>query len=416
MTAGVSTDLGSPDLSSPRFKADPFPFYARLRAEAPVYRMKQSFWLPTVWVVSRYADALSVLKDDRFSNDFTSKMPWTPRSTRALTHTMLNRDPPDHTRLRALVNKAFTPRVVEAMRNKVQAVCDERLDAAQARGHVDLVRDYALPVPLTIISALLGVPAEDRQQFAGWSKKVAAGTSGALLDLILGQPALFRSVRYLRKLIALRREQPGDDLVTALVEAEEEGDKLSEDELVGMIALLLLAGYETTINLIAGGTLALVQHPGQRARFVAEPDLVESAVEELLRYTSPADFAAFRIAKEDVAVAGTVIPRGAIVLVALASANRDERQFADPDRLDLGREPNRHLAFGIGPHFCVGAPLARLEGQMALTTLFRRSPDLRLAVPAEELRWRRALIFRGLEALPVEFGVTFRARSGASPR
>jgi cytochrome P450 len=404
--AALSPPIGAEyqDLASPQFKANPYPFYARLRAESPVHRMKQSFWLPTVWVVSRYADVLAVLKDDRFSNDFTSKMPWTPRSTRALTHTMLNRDPPDHTRLRALVNKAFTPRVVEAMRTRVQALCNDLLDAAEARGDVGLVRDYALPVPLTIISELLGVPKEDRQQFAGWSKKVAAGTSGNLVDLLLGQPALFRSVRYLRKLIARRREEPGDDLVTALVEAEEAGDRLSEDELVGMVALLLLAGYETTINLVAVGTLTLVQHPEERARFLAEADLLESAVEELLRYTSPADIAAFRIAREDVTVAGTAIPRGAIVLCALSSANRDERQFPEPDRLDLGRDPNRHLAFGGGPHFCVGAPLARLEGQIALATLFRRFPNLRLGVPAESLRWRRALIFRGLDELPIELG------------
>lgn len=405
MTAGgTAAPIESPDLSSPRFKANPYPFYARLRAESPVHRMTQSFWLPTVWVVSRYADVQAVLKDDRFSNDFTAKLPWTPRTTRPLTHAMLNRDPPDHTRLRALVNKAFTPRVVEAMRGRVQAVCEELLDAARARGRADLVRDYALPVPLTIISDLLGIPSKDRRQFAGWSKKVAAGTSGALLDLLLGQPALFRTVWYLRKLIALRRDQPGDDLVTALVEAEEAGDKLSEDELVGMIALLLLAGYETTINLIASGTLALVQHPDQRARFQAEPDLAEPAIEELLRYTSPADFAAFRIAREDVTVAGTVIPRGAIVLCALTSANRDDRQFPHPDRLDLGRDPNRHLAFGIGPHFCVGSPLARLEGRIALTTLFHRFPDLALGVPGESLRWRRGLLFRGLEELPIVLG------------
>jgi cytochrome P450 len=366
--------------------------------------MKQAFWLPTVWVVSRYADVLAVLKDDRFSNDFTSKLPWTPRTTRPLTHTMLNRDPPDHTRLRGLVNKAFTPRVVEAMHGRVQAVCDELLDAARPHGRMDLVRDYALPVPLTIISDLLGIPADDRRQFAGWSKKVAAGTSGALLDLLLGQPALFRAVGYMRKLIALRREQPGQDLVTALVQAEEAGDKLSEDELIGTIALLLLAGYETTINLIASGTLALIQHPEERARFQAQPDLVESAVEELLRFTSPADFAAFRIAREDVPVAGTAIPRGAIVLCALTSANRDERQFSEPDRLDLGREANRHLAFGIGPHFCVGAPLARLEGRIALTTLFRRFPNLALSTPAQSLRWRRGLLFRGLEELPIALG------------
>jgi len=396
--------IGSPDLASPAFKANPYPFYARLRAEAPAHRMRLSFWLPTVWVVSRYGDVLAVLKDDRFSNDITSRLPWTPRATRALTHNMLNRDPPDHTRLRTLVNKAFTPRVVEKLRGRVQEVCDERLDAAGARGRMDLVADYALPVPLTIIADLLGVPAQDRRQFAAWSKRVAAATSGALLDLLRGQPSLFRSVRYLRKLVALRRAEPGEDLVTALIRAEEKGDTLSEDELIGMIALLLLAGYETTINLIATGTLALVQHPEERARLLREPALAESAVEELLRYTSPADFAAIRIAREDALVAGTVIPRGAIVLASLTSANRDERQFRAPDTLDIAREPNRHLAFGIGAHFCVGAPLARLEGEVALATLFRRFPDLRLEVAPEALRWRRGLLFRGLEELPVALG------------
>jgi cytochrome P450 PksS len=396
----------SPDLSSPAFKANPYPFYARLRAEAPVHRMKLSFWLPTVWVVSRYADVVAVLKDERLSNDFTSKLPWTPRATRPLTRHMLSRDPPDHTRLRTLVNKAFTPRVVEKLRGRVQAVCDELLDAAMARGRMELVRDFALPVPLTIIADLLGVPMEDRHRFAGWSKKVAAATSGALFDLVRGQPSLFRSVRYLRKVIALRRAEPGDDLVTALVQAEEAGDKLDEEELVGMIALLLLAGYETTINLIASGTLALVQHPEARARFQKEPGLAEPAVEELLRYTSPADFASFRIAREAVTIAGTVVPRGGIVLASLTSANRDERQFQGPEQLDLGRDPNRHLAFGTGAHFCVGAPLARLEGQVALTTLFRRFPDLRLDVAPEALRWRRGLLFRGLEALPVSLAAT----------
>lgn len=390
-----------PDLASPAFKANPYPFYARLRAEAPVHRMKFSSWLPTVWVVSRYADVLAVLKDDRFSNDITSKLPWTPRAMRPLTHHMLNRDAPDHTRLRTLVNKAFTPGVVERLRGRVQSACDELLESAAARGRMELIADFALPLPLTIITDLLGVPKQDRRQFAAWSKRVSAATSGALLDLIRGQPSLFLAVRYMRKLIALRRAEPGDDLVTALIRVEEAGDKLTEDELIGMIALLLLAGYETTINLVATGTVALIQHPEQRARFQREADLGDSAVEELLRYASPVDFAAIRIAREDVALADSVIPRGSIVLASLTSANRDERQFHDPDRLDLGRDPNRHLAFGIGPHFCMGAPLARLEGRIALTTLFRRFPDLRLEVPPESLRWRRGLLFRGLETLPV---------------
>jgi cytochrome P450 len=393
--------IESPDLSSPRFKADPYPFYARLRAEAPVHRMRLGFWLPKAWIVTRYADVLALLKDDRFSNDFTSKLPWVPRSTRPLTRHMLTRDPPDHTRLRTLVNKASTPRVVEGMRGRIQAVCDGLLDAAAARGRVELVAELALALPLTIIADLLGVPTQDRHRFAGWSKRVAAATSGALVDLLRGQPSLFQSTRYLRRVIALRRADPADDLVSALIQAEEAGDKLDEDEIVGMIALLLLAGYETTINLIASGTLALLQHPAERARFQADAALAEPAVEELLRYTSPTDFASFRIARQDVTIAGTTIPRGAIVLAALTSTNRDERQFPEADRLDLGREPNRHLAFGIGAHFCVGAPLARMEGRIALTTLFRRFPELRLEVAPETLRWRRGLLFRGLETLPV---------------
>ena len=400
----VPSAIESPDLASPAFKANPYPFYARLRAEAPVHRMKLSFWLPTVWVVSRYADVLAVLKDDRVSNDITAKLPWTPHALRPLTHHMLNRDPPDHTRLRTLVNKAFTPGVVERLRGRVQAVCDDLLEKAAARGRIDLIADFALPLPLTIIADLLGVPQQDRRQFAGWSKRVSAATSGALLDLIRGQPSLFLAVRYLRKLIALRRAEPGDDLVTALIRAEEAGDKLTEDELIGMIAILLLAGYETTINLVATGAVALIQHPEERARFQRDATLAESAVEELLRFTSPLDFAAIRTASEDVTVAGSVIPRGAIILASLTSANRDERQFKGPDRLDLGRDPNRHLAFGMGPHFCVGAPLARLEGQIGLTALFRRFPDLRLDVPAETMRWRRGLLFRGLETLPVRLG------------
>jgi cytochrome P450 PksS len=396
--------IESPDLSSRRFKANPYPFYARLRAEAPVYRMKLGFWLPRAWIVTRYADVLALLKDDRFSNDVTAKLPWVPRTTRPLTQHMLNRDPPDHTRLRTLVNKAFTPRVVDGMRGRIQSVCDGLLDAAAARGRMELVADLALALPLRVIADLLGVPARDRHRFAGWSKRVAAATSGALLDLVRGQPSLFRAVWYLRRVVALRRAEPADDLVTALIRAEEAGDRLDEDEVVGMIALLLLAGYETTINLIASGTLALVQNPEERARFQAEPDHAEPAVEELLRYTSPADFASFRVAREDVAIAGTVVPRGGMALAALTAANRDERQFPDPDRLDLGREPNRHLAFGIGAHFCVGAPLARLEGRIALTTLFRRFPGLSLGAPPEKLRWRRGLLFRGLEELPIVLG------------
>ncbi len=393
--------IKSPDLASPGFKANPYPFYARLRAEAPVYRTRwTSFRLPA-WVVSRYGDVLAVLRDERFSKDFVSSIPLVPRPIRALTRNLLNLDPPDHTRLRTLVNKAFTPRVVERLRDRIQSVCDELLDAAAANGRMELVRGFALPVPLTIIADLMGIPTQERRRFASWSKRFAAGSSGRLLDALRAWASMWLFGRYFRKLVALRRAEPQDDLVTALVQVEEAGDKLNEEELIAMLALLLVAGYETTVNLIASGALALIQHPRQRELLQANPVLARSAVEELLRYTSPLEFAPPRSAHKDVTLAGARIPRGAVVLAALGSANRDESQFHDPENLDIAREPNRHLAFGMGAHFCVGAPLARLEGQIALTTLFRRFPDLRLARAPESLRWRRSLLFRGLEELPV---------------
>jgi cytochrome P450 PksS len=390
----------STDLSSPGFKANPYPFYARLRKEAPVFRAKLAFWL-TAWLVTRYDDVLTVLKDPRFSNDFAARMWFVPRPLRVLNRNMLTMDPPGHTRLRGLVSKAFTPRVVEGMRGRIQAVCDEILDTAGARGRIELVDELALRMPLTIITDLLGIPKQDRHLFGRWSKRVSAGTSGTALDVLRAMPSLGASVRYLRRLVARRRAEPGDDLVTALLRAEEEGDKLDEGEVIGMIALLLLAGYETTMGLISCGALALIQHPKERERLRRDPSLGESAIEEMMRYTTPTELAIFRLAREDLEIRSTRIRRGDVVLAVLASANRDEAVFSEPDGLDIGREPNRHLAFGIGGHFCLGAPLARLEGRIALTTLFTRFPDLRLAQPGETLSWRRGMNFRGLEELPL---------------
>ena len=396
------TQIKSPDLTSPRFKADPYPFYARLRREAPVYRTRWVYRLP-VWVVTRYEDVLTVLKDERFSKVYVSDIPFVPRPIRALTRNLLNVDPPDHTRLRTLVSKAFTPRVVERLRDRIQNVCDELLDAAAADGRMELVRGFALPIPLTIIADLLGIPDVERRQFASWSKKVVAGDTGRIVDALSAWVNMWRFGRYFRKLVAVRRLEPQDDLVTGLIAAEEGGDRLNEEELIAMLGLLLFAGYETTVNLIASGALALIQHPRQRDLLQTNPNLAESAVEELLRYTSPADFATPRTTREDVILGGTRIPRGAFVLPALGSANRDEAPFQDPETLDLTREPNRHLAFGMGAHFCLGAPLARLEEQIALTTLFRRFPDLRLGAPRASLRWRKGMLLRGLEELPVEW-------------
>jgi cytochrome P450 len=393
--------IPSPDLSSPAFKANPYPFYALLRAEAPVHRVRPALWL-RVWLVTRYDDVLFVIKDGPFSNEFAKhRMRWLPRRLEPLTRHLLSADPPDHRRLRTLVSKAFTPRAVERLGVRMQTICDEALDAAEREGRMDLVQDYALRLPLTVISEMLGIPQKDRERFQAWTDAVTRGGSGSVLHFLLGVPALLESSAYLRDLIARRRSDPRDDILTALLQAEEAGDKLTEDEVIGMLALLILAGYETTMGLISAGALTLLQHPEQLRRFTSEPDLVEPAIEELLRYTSPLEFGAFRVAREDVEIAGVTIPKGDVVLGVLGSANHDPSRFEHPEVLDLAREPNRHLAFGSGIHVCLGAPLARLEGRIALETLFRRFPNVRLDEPAQQVRWRRGFFFRGPARLRV---------------
>jgi cytochrome P450 PksS len=396
------------DLGSPRFKANPYPLYARLRAAAPVYCTR----LPdkrVAWLVTRYEDVVEVLKDGRFAKDPLNavspgqrpNMPWVPGLLKPLTRNMLDLDAPDHTRLRALVSKAFTPRLVERLRGRIQRLADELLDAAERKGSLELVADYALPLPMTVIADMLGVPARDRHQFHRWSSRIVAVASAR--DLLLALPHVWLFMRYVHRLLAWRRAHPQDDLVTALVQADEAGDRLSEDELLAMVVLLLIAGHETTVNLIASGSLALLERPDQLELLRRDPALMKPAVEELLRYTSPVEIATERFAREQVVVAETTIPRGELVLAVIGSANRDERQFEHPDRLDLTREPNRHLAFGQGAHYCLGAPLARLEGQIAISTLLRRMPDLRLTRAPRSLRWRRGVFLRGLEALPLEW-------------
>jgi len=401
----------APDLASPAFKANPYPFYARLRAEAPVWRATLCD-RRAAWLVTRYEDVARVLKDDTFAKDKLNAMdleqraktPWVPGFLKPLERNMLDLDDPDHARLRALVSKAFTPRLIERLRGRIEALCEELLDHMQRvrgrRDGTDLVAGYALPLPATVIAELLGVPAEDHARFHRWSNRLVSISSGR--DMLRALPAAHSFVGYLRKLVEGRRGAPQDDLITALIRAEEAGDKLSEDELLAMAFLLLVAGHETTVNLIASGTLALLEHPEQAERLRRDPSLVKPAVEELLRYTSPVEMATERYAREDTEIVGTTIPRGELVLAVLGSANRDEGHFEDPDALDLARDPNRHLAFGRGGvHHCLGAPLARMEGQIALTALLRRFPGVRLAMTPETLRWRRGLFLRGLERLPL---------------
>jgi cytochrome P450 PksS len=373
-----------------------------MRAESPVFAASVPF-VGRGWIVTRYEDVVTVAKDDRFSRDVLPMVRWLPGFALVpLTRQMLSQDPPDHTRLRKLVSQAFTLRRIELLRDRIQAVCDELLSAGPRTGSFDLVRGYALPIPLTVIAELLGIPKQDRQRFHVLAQgSIPISVASGILDIPIALPYVWLIMRYFRRLFAERRARPGDDLLSALVQAEEAGDRLDEDELLGMAILLLLAGYETTVHLIGSAALALLQHPDQRARFVSEPGLTNSAIEELLRYTSPVEMTTPRIAREDVTLSSVTIPRGAWVVAVLGSANRDESVFRDPETLDLARDPNPHVAFGQGRHFCLGASLARMEAQIALTTLFARFPGLRLSQPAESLRWRKLLPLRGLAELPV---------------
>jgi cytochrome P450 len=398
------------DLFDPAFKADPYPTYSELRSSAPVHRIT----LPDgrgVWLVTRHEDVLAVFKDERFVKNWRkvltpeqlAQIPPIPEVMEPLSANMLDTDPPDHRRLRALVSKAFTPRLIEHMRPRVQEIADTLLDAVQDRSEMDLIDDYAFPLPITVIAELLGVPAEDRNSFREWSDAAVSGdTSREHLEKVL-IPNMQAFIDYLRQMFEEKRRNPAEDLVSALVRAEEAGDQLSEDELLGMVFLLLVAGHETTVNLIGNGVLALLQHPDQLEKLRADPSLIRDAVEELLRFDGPVETSTERFAREDVRIGETVIPRGEMVLVVIAAADRDPDRFPDPDALDITRSDNKHLAFGKGIHHCLGAPLARMEGQIAISTLLRRMPELRLKGSPESLSWRPGMVLRGLQGLPVEF-------------
>ena len=404
----------APPLFDWSFASDPYPAYAWLREHAPVRRTE----LPSgveAWLVTRYADAREALADARLSKNphhhsergsHGKGKVGIPgeRGANLMTH-LLNIDPPDHTRLRRLVSKAFTPRRVAAFAPRVGELADRLVDGFAERGEADLIHEYAFPLPIYAICDLLGVPAEDQEDFRSWA------------GMMLHQPGsprggVGRAVKkmrgYLAELIHRKRAGLGDDLISGLIRASDHGEHLTEDEAAAMAFILLFAGFETTVNLIGNGTYALLRHPGQRRLLqdgVAAGDeaLLARAVEELLRYDGPVELATWRFATEPLTIGGQPIAVGDPVLVVLAAADRDPAKFADPDRLDLTRRDNQHLGYGHGIHYCLGAPLARLEGQTALATLLRRLPDLRLAADPEELRWRGGLIMRGLRTLPVEF-------------
>ncbi len=396
-TAMVEAGLTSPTL--PENRADPYPIYHFMRALEPVHQAPDGSW-----VLTAYEHANTVLRDSRFSSNpvWLAKKPeaYSPRQVGSAL--MLFMDPPDHTRLRSLVTQAFTPRVVESMRPRIEQLVDALLDQVVERGEMDVLADIGYPLPTSVMCEMLGVPLADREQF-----KTLSADASRLLDGYLEQEAQMKGVvatmhlvQYFTDLIEERRRVPGTDLLSALIAVEEAGDKLTHEELVSTAGLLFLAGFETTMNLVGNGMLALLRHPDQLRRLRDDPTLIRPAVEELLRYDGPVHVTG-RIATTDVDLAGHTVRKGQEIAMVLGAVHRDPAQFPDPDRLDVGRTPNRHLAFAAGPHFCLGAALARLEAQVAFSAILRRLPELELITT--EPVYRDHFVIRGIKELRVGF-------------
>lgn len=399
------------DPFDPQWSSNPFPIYADLRERAPISRNELGFW-----VVAKHADCMAVLRDRRASSDSLNiadeRMPpgfRTPmQEDDPVAAAMLEmrpflfRDPPDHTRLRGLVSKAFTPKVVESLRDRTQEVVDELLDAAIEAGDVDLIEDFAYPLPVRIICDLLGVPLEDQDRFKVWSNALARGLDPDFLltpEIIAARnEGVLQFAQYFFELLAERRRHPGDDLLSALAQVEEGDTVLDETELLSTCILLLVAGHETTVNLISGGALALLRHPDQLERFRSDPEVTRSGVEEMLRYVSPVQLTG-RSFIEPCEFGGVEFAAGDFAMLLLASANRDPEQFEDPERFDITRTPNNHLGFGFGIHHCLGAPLARMEAQVALSSLVKRAPSMAMTV--EEVSYKTNVVLRGMDSLPV---------------
>ena len=396
------------DLYGPEFRVDPQLVFARMREQDPIVCQPGVDGETMIWFVTRHDDAAAMLLDDkRFVRD--QRLALTeeelaefsmPPAFELIDNHMLNRDGDDHRRLRRLVTKAFTPKMVEQLRPRIQAIADELLDAVEERGEMDLSADYAFPLPITVIAEMLGVPHADHARFQEWSD--------AIITPALDDEAIERAsaqmgdfVAYLTEFFAARRAEPRDDLVSALLAARDDEDALSEAELFGTVVLLIVAGHETTVGLIGNAVINLLAHPDQLELVRADPSLLPGAIEEVLRYEGPVERTLNRWAATDVELGGHTIRRGQLVIAILNSADRDPDRFLEPDRLDVRRADTKHLAFGRGSHYCLGAPLARLEAEIALETLFRRLPGLRLAVEPHELVWRPMPTFRRVSALPV---------------
>lgn len=404
MTTSPTIPMVNPFSSD--FKNHAYSLYEKLREHDPIHKIR----LPngrTAWIVTRYQDAVAALKADYLKKNLfqfvtPEEMGLPSTQMDLMTRHMLNSDPPDHTRLRGLVQKAFTPRMIERLKDRIQNIADELLDQVEAQPSVELIQDYAYPLPIIVISEMLGLPNEERDQFREWSHALVSA---------INVPEKYKQIKseidaftdYITALIAQRRRDPKEDLLSLLVQAESEGDSLSEKELISTIVLLIIAGHETTVNLIGNGIFTLLNHPDELETLRNTPSLMDSAVEELLRFMGPVEFATNRWIGEDYEWNGKLISNGDMVLVALASANRDPEYFKEPDRLDLSRERNHHIAFGMGIHHCLGAPLARLEGRVAIGTLLRRRSGMKLAVPPEQLEWQPTYLMRGFVSLPLQF-------------
>jgi len=371
--------------------------------------------------ITRYDEAVSALLDDRFSVDPRSamtpeqrkKLAPVPEELRPLTRSLLSVDPPDHTRLRKLVQPSFKPKAMEALIPRIQQIADDLLEEAERkaleRGEqrpfrtMDLVASFAYPLPVTVISDLLGIPREDRERIRGYTENLLRVDRRRGPMSPEGREKLLAFTDYLRDLFEVKRKNPQNDMMTDLVRAEEDGQKLDEDELLSMVFILFLAGHVTTVNLIANGVVALLTHPRELDKLKADPSLAKGVVEETLRFWGPVDFLSRRIAREDLEIGGAFVPKGEPLMVGLASANRDPSRFEDPESFHINREDaDRHIAFGKGIHVCIGAPLARIEGRIAFETLFRRLPDLSLAVPPDGVHWGGSFL-RGFARLPVQF-------------
>jgi cytochrome P450 len=422
-------DMERIDLSDPEYREHAFERYEEMRAKCPVSRAiitsgdggvdEQSVFRRPLWLVTEYEVGSRALLDRAISVDMTSvltpeqlaQMPETPEVFQPLRRNILTVDPPEHTRLRKLVQPSFTASAIEKLRPRIQQITDDLLDAVEAtaaeRGEsapdrqMELISQFSYPLPITVICEMLGIPPEDREQTRRWSEDLLSAQSPDRMEEIGRNIGEF--IAYLRDLFARKRDTPGDDLISQLLQVEVDGDRLTEDEILAMVFILFVAGHITTVNLIANGVFALLTNPDQAAQLRSDPGLATNAVEEILRYYGPAETTTPRFAREDVELGGQAIAKGDPLLVVLAAADRDPARFADPQSFEITRDDaNRHIAFGKGVHACLGAPLARLEGQIALETLFRRYPDLRLAVPENEITWAPSFQ-RSLTGLPLLF-------------